>query len=73
MTLEKFMAKLNKAFPYRGPCAICGYWDARHRLFDTIHGRRQAGESVASLCEDYALTRSKIKLIEQYEKVEVQK
>lgn len=22
--------------PYRGPCAICGYPDARHRLYDAI-------------------------------------
>ena len=71
--LERFMAKLNKAFPYRGPCAFCGDWDARHRLFDTVYGRQCAGESVASLCRDYDLTRSKINLIEQYKKAEVKK
>lgn len=44
---------LDKHFPPSGPCALCGDPDARHRLFDAIKGRYEAGEPARELALDY--------------------
>ena len=54
---------LDQYFPFRGPCAICGHPDARHRLFDAIRGRAKAGDSVEELAEDYDASEEAIKLV----------
>ncbi len=66
MTARRLMYKLNHFFPHSGPCAFCGDWDARHRLFDAIRARRQDGESIASLAEDYGQTSRAIKYVMAY-------
>lgn len=40
-------------WPARGPCGFCGHPDARHRIFDMIHGRHLGGDSIATLAKDY--------------------
>lgn len=35
-TLMIHDAELDELFPPRGPCAMCGHPDARHRLWDVI-------------------------------------
>ena len=46
---------LDEWFPFQGGCAVCGGDDARHRLWDAIVERHNAGDSVALLAEDYDL------------------
>lgn len=48
-------SELERWFPPRGPCALCGHADARHRLFDAIADRSRAGEAADALAEDYGL------------------
>lgn len=48
--------RLDRYFPYRGPCAYCDSDDARHRLWDAIVERRKAGESIPDLQRDYGLS-----------------
>lgn len=47
---------IDRHFPYRGPCAMCGGPDARHRLFDEMRGRVRAGDTPESVAEDYGCT-----------------
>lgn len=49
--------------PFRGPCLFCGHPDARHRLFDAIVGRHQAGESVELLAWDYGLAEEVVRWV----------
>lgn len=44
---------LDEWWPPRGPCAFCGHCDARHRVWDAIIGRSEAGESVSYTAWDY--------------------
>lgn len=39
MTLREHLSKLDRIWPERGPCGICGGPDARHRLWDAIEGQ----------------------------------
>lgn len=52
---------IDRHLPYRGACIFCGHPDARHRLFDAIKERYQAGDRVEDLAYDYRLA---IELIE---------
>jgi len=36
MRLARLLARLDRRWPRRGPCGICGGPDARHRLWDAI-------------------------------------
>jgi hypothetical protein len=63
MWSKRAIAQLDCYFPPRGACAFCGGKDARHRIWDTIMDRHAAGESVASLAEDYMKPRKAIKAI----------
>ena len=47
---------INMHFPPRGPCAFCGFHDARHRIFDTIIDSHNAGQSVDSIASEYELS-----------------
>lgn len=47
-------------FPPRGPCAFCEHQDARHRIWDTIGDRYDAGDSIQSLAHDYGVPISAI-------------
>ena len=44
---------LDDYFPFRGPCAFCGSPDARHRLFDSINGFHEAGNTVEEIAEEF--------------------
>lgn len=44
---------LDAHFPPRGPCALCGHPDARHRLWDAMLGRANYGATAAQIAEDY--------------------
>ena len=55
--------QLDKYYPERGPCAFCGHKDARHRLWDTIIDRHEAGDSMTELAKDYDKPRKAIKLV----------
>ncbi len=43
------IAKLDKWFPPRGPCAFCGHRDARHRLWDTFMSHSEAGDTAREI------------------------
>ncbi len=40
----------------RGPCALCGCPDARHREVDAVVDRVLAGDPIAEVAEDYDWT-----------------
>jgi hypothetical protein len=44
---------INSHIPFRGSCAFCGNNDARHRVFDSIVGRFQAGDDIESIAFDF--------------------
>lgn len=39
--------------PYAGPCALCGFRDKRHRMFDAIRENHRAGDSIGLLAALY--------------------
>jgi hypothetical protein len=47
---------LDKHFPQAGPCLICGHCDKRHRLWDALMNRAEAGDMVHELALDYNLS-----------------
>lgn len=49
---------LDRHFPRRGPCMICGVpgEDARHRVIDAIAERIAAGDSEEDTADDYGVT-----------------
>ena len=51
---------LDKWFPPRGPCGLCGHPDARHRIWDAIIDRPESEEELA---EDYELPIEAIKAV----------
>jgi hypothetical protein len=55
--------KLDRFFPFRGPCGICGGPDARHRLWDAIQDRYGAAESIEELAKDYDLSAEAIEAV----------
>ena len=46
---------LDEFLPPRGPCALCGDPEARHRMVDAIRARVRAGESTVFVATDYDL------------------
>ena len=46
---------VQAVMPFVGMCALCGAPDARHRMYDAIVGRYDAGESIVDLSADYHL------------------
>jgi hypothetical protein len=51
------MNDLNRWFPRRGQCQICGVpgMDARHRILDAIREYVAAGETVIEVAEELGL------------------
>jgi len=47
--------ELEEWFPFRGACGVCGGVDARHRLWDTLIGMHNAGDSIESIADGYRL------------------
>ena len=45
-------AELDRWFPPRGPCGICGGPDARHRILDAIREHVAAGETAEEVAEE---------------------
>lgn len=67
------MKRLDKYFPPAGKCALCGFHDKRHRLWDAIIGNYDAGDSVKDIAYAYVLPVKAIKLVVKsrpYQKVE---
>lgn len=52
---KPFPKWLDKHLPPRGPCALCGGPDARHRVVDSIRDSVKAGDSIASVARDFEL------------------
>lgn len=46
-------AAVEAAWVRRGPCGLCGYRDARHRIWDSILSRRRGGDELDDLAQDY--------------------
>jgi hypothetical protein len=44
-------------------CIFCGRGHRHHRMIDAIRGRHRAGESVASLADDYQLPVDRIQRV----------
>jgi hypothetical protein len=51
------LAALDRRWPKAGPCWICGGPDKRHRLWDAIVDRLDAGESERSVGNDLSVSR----------------
>lgn len=49
------MAELGKWFPRCGPCAFCGHKDKRHRMWDTMLGMLDGGDSVELVATNYCV------------------
>jgi hypothetical protein len=54
---------IDRHFPYRGKCAMCGAWDARHRLFDAMRGMHRAGDSIETIATAYELPIEAVKAV----------
>ena len=54
--------ELDGYFPLQGTCFECGR-DLRHKLFDKIHERFMAGESIAALAAAYRVSPRAIELV----------
>ena len=50
------LTSLDVLGPYRGPCAMCGGPDARHRLADAVVGSVMAGDARVAVAHDYAVS-----------------
>lgn len=46
MTYRARLAVLDRLFPARGPCGICGGPDARHRLWDSLDGQSRSADGI---------------------------
>jgi len=57
------IAQLDKHYPPCGPCAFCGHLDKRHRLWDAILDRIEAGESEQSIADDFEISMECLHLI----------
>lgn len=56
-TYRKAVARYRDALdligPYRGPCGLCGWVDARHRSADALSGAILAGETAEEAADEY--------------------
>lgn len=57
--------ELDRLFPPRGLCGLCGGPDARHRLWDVLLGRLAAGENAAQVSDDFEVEVRKIRALER--------
>ncbi len=53
LTLPKW---IDAEMPFRGPCALCGAPDARHRVTDAIWEAWNAGDSLADVARDFSVS-----------------
>jgi hypothetical protein len=60
---DKLRAVINAAFPFFGPCGLCGFRDGRHRIFEAMRDRYRGGDSVSTLARDYGKPRALIAAI----------
>ena len=51
--VARWRATLDLVGPFRGPCAFCGFNDARHRVADGLAGQWIAGDTAEALAEDH--------------------
>lgn len=47
---------IDREMPHRGPCAICGSDDARHRVLDAIAEHVRAGDPVSVMAQDFGVS-----------------
>jgi hypothetical protein len=57
--------ELNRLYPKRGPCAICGGPDARHRLWDSIDGYLRVGEPLDFIMDDFSVTKEQVEAVQR--------
>ena len=62
MTKPTNYSSLDHWFPPRGPCAICGHRDARHRLWDTI---MDSPEDDRKIARDHELPIAAVQAVRQ--------
>ena len=53
---------LDRAFRFRGPCAICGGPDARHRLWDSIDTLGRL-DGVSFAASDFGVSEGQVRLV----------
>ena len=63
MWAKKKIAMLDEWFPPCGPCECCGSRDARHRVWDSIMERFEAGEAINSIALDLRLSPKAIQIV----------
>jgi uncharacterized protein (DUF433 family) len=51
----------ERAHPFAGPCAFCGFRDRRHRVADAWAGMHRAGDSIESLARSYDVPESAVR------------
>ncbi len=56
----RYPKALDAIMPFRGPCGFCGGPDARHRIVEAAQENLRAGESPASVAENYPELKSLI-------------
>jgi len=54
---------VDAGFAYRGACFKCGFWDARHRVFDHIYREWHADRDRAHVAEDFDVTQEVVDVI----------
>lgn len=59
------IAYLSKWFPRCGPCAFCGHKDKRHRLWDTMLGMLDAGDSVRRVARCYRVPEAAVMAVKR--------
>lgn len=62
-TNETPQQTIDRLLPYRGPCAFCGGPDARHRIFDAIVDRFNAGEAIEEIADDLGLAEELVRVV----------
>ena len=51
--VTRYRETLDLLGPYRGPCGLCGWVDARHRSADALSGAILAGETAEEAADEY--------------------
>lgn len=58
---------VDEFMPPIGPCGLCGGPDARHRVIEVMVERVRAGDSVASVAEDYGYAEAVVRRLMEEE------
>jgi len=61
--MNKISDKIDKTFPRRGRCSMCGHPDARHHIFEHIQTGFKNGVSVERLAKEFQIPKTAVILI----------